>query len=438
MVYLSELLNQPVRTAQGATRARVVDAVVALAGPDAADTPPRLHGLLVRTGWRGPGVLVPAARFTRLAPGAVTVDAAALPRDPYQRGDRELRLVKDLWDRQVIDMASQQVRRVNDVLLGPPGPPDLVADAPAVSTPPGEWVLQGADIGVRGMLRRLGIPPRLARRLGLRVAVHLVPWAQLEIVATGVLGTDARPLDLNRLHPVEIAHLTEQISIREAADLLAALADTRAADVLEELPADRQVDLLEFLPDTRAADILEEMDPDDAADLLGDLPHTRTAALLAQMAPAAGDPVRMLLHYPDHTAGGMMTTRFLRAATAWSAGELIRRLREAPALARATLVYYIYIVEQADHDRLVGVLSLRELLLAEPTTPLTALMAPAVRMVTAETAAAEVARIMAEYNLLGLPVVDAAGAILGVVTVDDALDVLLPAGWQRRLPRVLG
>lgn len=437
MLYLSEIMNSPIRDRRGTEMARVQDVVVRLAGEDAADAaPPRLHGLVARTGRGGPGFFVPVARLGSLRPGAVVLEQPTVALETFERRPQEWLLAKDVWDRRVIDCATRRVRRVNDLVLGRAGETDP-APAPAGGYPAAEVVLLGAEIGVPGILRRLGLFRPLAGVLGERLQPAFLPWDQMDLVlSTGAgpaVAAPGRPR-LADLHPVEIAHLTEGVSTREAAELIAALDDAVAADVMEELPADRQMDIVEYLPDERAADILEEMAPDDASDLLGDLPDERTAALLEQMEPDAVTPVRTLLAYPDTTAGGMMTTSYVHAHQDETVAEAIKRLR--PQLEKPDMVYYVYVLEDEPSRRLVGVVSLRELLLAQPSDVLRDFMRDDFLSVGPDEEDHEVARKLAEYNLVAIPVLDDAGGLLGIVTVDDALDVLLPSGWQRRLPRI--
>jgi CBS domain-containing protein len=417
--------------------ARVQDVVVRLPNPEAGEEAlPRLHGLVARTARGGPGFFVPAARLGHLHPGGVVLEQPTVVLETFERRPREWLLAKDVWDRRVIDCATQRVRRVNDLVLGRAGETDPTP-LPAEGYPAAEVVLLGAEIGLQGILRRLGLYGALAGLLRGRLAPNFLPWEQMDLVlssAPGPVATVPRHAHLAEMHPVEIAHLTEHVSTREAAELIAGLDDATAADVMEELPAERQLDIVEFLPDERAADILEEMAPDDASDLLGDLPDERTAALLEQMEPDAVTPVRTLLRYPDTTAGGMMTTSYVHACATDTVAQAIEHLR--PQIEKPDMVYYIYVRESEQSTRLAGVVSLRELLLAQPTDVLRDFMRTEFLSVGPQEEDREVARKLAEYNLMAIPVLEEDGELLGIVTVDDALDVLLPSGWQRRLPRI--
>jgi Mg/Co/Ni transporter MgtE len=194
---------------------------------------------------------------------------------------------------------------------------------------------------------------------------------------------------------------------------------------------DTQVEVLEGLAPERAADILEEMSPDDAADLVADLSDETRTELLALMERDEAEELGGLLAFPEDTAGGMMTTEFVAVPAELTASRTIDRLRELEP--DAETIYYVYVVDAA--RRLVGVLSLRDLIVARPDTPIGEVMIaePVAVPVTADRD--DVASVVARYNLLAVPVVDAEGRLAGIVTVDDAIDTILPASWRRRVPR---
>ena len=143
-----------------------------------------------------------------------------------------------------------------------------------------------------------------------------------------------------------------------------------------------------------------------------------------------------LLEYEDDTAGGLMTTEFLTLPKGLTVGAALARLREMAET--PNMIYYIYVVELEGSWKLCGVIALRSLILADPSYPLEAVMRDEYQIAQPYDSAREVAEKIAEYNLLALPVVDEVGDILGIVTVDDAMEMLLPRGWRQRLPRIFG
>jgi Mg/Co/Ni transporter MgtE len=209
------------------------------------------------------------------------------------------------------------------------------------------------------------------------------------------------------------------------------LPDDRLADVLEEMPESEQVQILAQLDDDRAADVLDQMQPDDAADLIAQLSDERGEHLLELMEPEEADDVRMLLSYAPDTAGGLMTTEPIIVSADATVAEglaLIRRHELAPALGAAvcvTLPPY-----EAPTGRFLGIVHFQRMLRYPPHVRLGTLLDPSLEPVTADTSAAEVSRILASYNLVSVPVVDEKHRLVGVVTIDDILDYLLPDDWR--------
>jgi len=209
------------------------------------------------------------------------------------------------------------------------------------------------------------------------------------------------------------------------------LSDDRLADVLEEMPEDEQVDILNQLDDDRAADVLDQMQPDDAADLIAHLSDERGEALLELMEPEEAEDVRFLLSYAPDTAGGLMTTEPIIVSADATVAEglaLIRRHELAPALGAAicvTLPPY-----EPPTGRFLGMVHFQRMLRYPPNERLGTLLDQSLEPVQANTSAAEVSRILASYNLVSVPVVDENHRLVGVVTIDDVLDYLLPDDWR--------
>ena len=190
------------------------------------------------------------------------------------------------------------------------------------------------------------------------------------------------------------------------------------------------------MDEERAADILEYMSPDEAADVLGDLPEEKAEDLLNLMEDEEQSEVAELLPYADDTAGGLMTTEFVTLPRDLTVSEALARLRDMAET--PNMIYYLYVVAAEDSWRLIGVIALRSLILADPSAPLENVMRRDLQVAHPDDDASEVAQKVAEYNLLALPVVDEAGEILGIVTVDDAIEILLPKDWRQRLPKLFG
>jgi magnesium transporter len=193
-----------------------------------------------------------------------------------------------------------------------------------------------------------------------------------------------------------------------------------------------QADILEDLEPARAADILEEMDPDEAADLVADLSEESREEILGLMEKDEAAEVKELMTYGEETAGGIMTTEFVAVPANLTAEQTIDRLRQLEPTAET--IYYVYVTD--DDGRLVGVLSLRDLIVAKPDRRIATFMYDEPVAVRTDASQEDVTEIVARYNLLAVPVVDAEGRIEGIVTIDDAIDTLLPQPSWKRLPHL--
>jgi len=220
--------------------------------------------------------------------------------------------------------------------------------------------------------------------------------------------------------------------VLDRAKVVSSLDDETAAAALEEMDFELQQSVLDSLADEKAADILDEVNPDDAADLVGDLPKERADQLLAMMEPEEASDVKELMKYPDDTAGGLMTPEFVAVPSGMTSQEAIGYLRKAGE--EAETIYYCYVIDS--ERRLVGVFELRDLIIAPPTRVIDDIMAKGVISVSPDTSYGEVAGLMARYNLLAIPVVDGERRVLGIVTVDDAIEAVLPGRLKKQLPRI--
>ncbi len=209
------------------------------------------------------------------------------------------------------------------------------------------------------------------------------------------------------------------------------LPDDRLADALEEMPEEEQVHILEALGEERAADILDAMEPDDAADVLAQLPEDQREELLDLMEPDEADDVRALLKYGPDTAGGLMTPEPIVLSAENTIAEalaLIRRHELHPALAAA--VFVTLPPFETPTGRLLGIVHFQRMLRYPPHERLGAMIDDSIEPVPATASAQEVARLLASYNLVSLPVVDPAHRLVGAVSIDDVLDYLLPDDWR--------
>jgi magnesium transporter len=416
MAYFSTLLGRPVCDARGEPVGKLVD----LLAPAATDYP-SIEALAVQPR-HGERVLLPWGAVAEIDADRIRLAHDRDQIEAYTPVEADLFLGRQVLDRQLIDINGHRVVRVNDLQLAPTD---------------GRLRLVSVDVGAPGLLRRLGLEQpmeRLARAVGYAIPHHMIPWCDVDPVESGPSGVRLRvpAEDLARLHPADIAEIVNSLDQKHGDALLANVDNETAADAISEFDPELQVSVLEAMDDERAADILEEMDPDDAADLLGDMSHERAAAILAVMEPREADEVRELLAYPEESAGGIMTTDLVTVPPTLTAEQTLAHLRQAAEALDE--IYHVYVVDE--DQRLLGVFSLRELILAAPEAPVSSFARPATVRVGLYTAQQEVARVIAKYNLLAVPVVDDEGRLRGIVTVDDAIDVILPVAWKKRLPRI--
>ena len=419
MFYLSRVQNQRIWDAYGRPVGRCRDLLV---GP-VDEAFPRLVAIAVKDGDKAPAHIA-IEHVSSLYPSIVLSLPLEQLRAYTLTGD-ELPLAERVMDRQIVDTEGRRVVRVNDVQLA------RIRE---------RFRVTGVDVGGLGLLRRLGIESgvgALARVLGKALPERVIPW---EDVAS-IHQDDPLRLRISRdrisqLPPADIAAILDDLDRVTSEALLNQLDNEVLADALAESPADVQASVLLHMDPERAADVLEEMDPDEAADVLADLPEENSAQLLDLMEDANAEEVSSLLAYPENAAGGIMTTEFARVPVGLSAAEALDYLRRSVDALEDEAMHYVYVLDEADH--LQHVMKLRDLVMAAPSARLEDIAEPADARVTVNpfTAQQDVAYLVAKYDLLAVPVVDdETQKMLGIVTVDDAIDAVLPTAWKKRLPR---
>ncbi|MCY7375179.1 MAG: CBS domain-containing protein [Pyrinomonadaceae bacterium] len=386
MLYLSQILARPIFDAEGERIAQIKDVIVRYGEED---YPPVL-GLVAR--YRRRLFFMPRAKISSLTENGVRMNSEVIDLKPFTRRTGEVLLAKDVLDNQLIDVDGKRVVRVNDV--------QIIEVA-------GEWRVSGADVSLQGFLRRL-MPKGF---YGSKRVVEVIDWADVGYLAAdktaAAVQLKSSKDKLSRLHPVEIAQLAESLSPIHRTEIVESLDNEAAADMLEEMSTENQARILEEMDEERAADILEEMSPDDAVDVLGEMDEEKAQELFALMEDEEKADVAELLAFDKDTAGGLMTTEFVTFPKNLTVAEAIARLRETAET--PAMIYYLYIVEEENSWKLAGLISLRSLILAEPTFALSEVMRDQFQFAHPSDSAEEVAQTIAEYNLLALPVVDDLG-----------------------------
>ncbi len=436
MIFLSALLRKTVSDIEGRRLGLLRDVSVSL-----NETFPAVTAIIVRPTASMHDLIIQWSQVHSLEEPHIYLDVKQSQITSYVPGPDEILLKRDILDKQIVDTQGIRVVKVNDLKL---------AQIRNVVR------LVGVDISLSGLLRRLGILgpfESLSRVLPVQLGEKTVTWNYVEPIqmvragatstgmtgqlalagagagvgagvgASGVVPQVQLNVSYNKLadlRPADIADILEQLGVEDAGILLEHLDTETAADALNEVEAPLQAELISGLNPERASDLLEVMPPDDAADILADIPHYEAEHLLSLMPADESRPIRDLLRYEPESAGGIMTPEVLSLRENLTAQEALAYLRQQSE--HMEMIYYLYIVDEENH--LVGVISLRELVVAPPDTPLKDLMDTSVIKVTTITDQEEVARIIERYDLLGVPVVDEENHLVGVVTVDDVIDVI--------------
>jgi CBS domain-containing protein/rRNA processing protein Gar1 len=331
----------------------------------------------------------------------------------------EVLLMRDVIDQQIVDLEGARVIRVNDLKLA-----KVDQDVRLIA----------ADVGLRGMLRRLGLERPVGWFLGLlriRMPEQLIGWDHVQNLSGGKIAIPSKTI--TDLHPADVAQIISQVQTEKRTEIFSALSEKTAAEALHELEPMIGAVLISTLDTKKALGILEKMPVDEVADIIGDLPVEKAEELLRLMRVRKAAEIRKLLKHRDETAGGLMTTEFITISQNLTVEQVIAKLREmAPD---AETIYYLYVVDEA--ERLVGVLSLRSLIVSPPEKLISETMIKEPIAVFPEMNQKEVAGVISKYNLLAVPVVDNENKMLGIITVDDVMDLILPP-VSRRKRQMLG
>ncbi|MEH2038103.1 magnesium transporter [Nostoc sp.] len=226
--------------------------------------------------------------------------------------------------------------------------------------------------------------------------------------------------DLNRLQPVDVGEYITQLPEKQRAIAFRLLNKAQAIDVFEYLPTEVQEELINSLHDVQVVQLVEEMSPDERAELFDELPAGVIKRLLQELSPEQRQATATILGYPEGTAGRVMTTEYVRLRQGLTVGEALSKIRRQDEDKES--IYYAYVTD--DNRTLVRVVSLRQLLFTFPDVFIKDIASDRVIKVTTETPQEEVARIMQRYDLIAIPVVDREDRLVGIVTIDDVMDIL--------------
>lgn len=392
-IYASRVLRLPLADRDGIALGRVVDMVLS---PPTRDNPPRVLGFVAAVQRRD--IFINANRVSEIATSGVHLRSGTVDLHRFRLRPGEL-LAKDLLAKTHGGEAVQDIALVR-------------------TTDPDGWNIHSVLLSSSGVLRR---------RSG-----RAMKWQDIPaLFDAGPMGRQVA--ELRDLAAADLARRVSDMPIERRHQVAEALEDDRLADLLEELPEDEQVTIIESLDVERAADVLEEMEPDDAADLLAELPLEERNELLEEMEPGDAADLRRLLSYDNNTAGGLMTSEPLIVTPETTVAEVLARMRE-PEMP-AALGAQVFVAEPpttVPTGRYIGAVGFQRLLREPPSSMVGTCLDPVNEFVHPNLRELEVARRLAAYDAIAVPVVDDEGRLLGCVTVDDVLDRVLPANWRMR------
>ena len=404
--HLSLGVGGELRDPGGERLGRVDDLIVRLGDEDY----PPVTGAVATIAGRP--VFVAAEQIVEISPGLVTLEADQLDLQHFRRRPQEVLLKKDVLDRQLINVDGARLVRANEIEL---------------ARFDGWYRVVGVDISLRGLWRRV-----IPRALGARVTPgSFLDWASVEPFTGHVPTVRLRVPHpkLAKLHPAQLADLVEAASHSEGEEIMAAVAadPEREADVFEELEDSHQLEFIEDRGDGEIAALLGRMETDDAADLVLQLPEERREDVIALLSSFQARRLRTLLGYDPATAGGLMSPEYVCLYADATREETIDRVQHSKLPAES--LSWVYGMDT--HRRLRGAIALADLVRAPVGERLTNLLGES-QSVRPDADLEEVARLMTDFDLTVVPVVDEEERILGIVTVDDVLELVLPEGWRRR------
>ncbi|HEX2938101.1 MAG TPA: CBS domain-containing protein [Ruminiclostridium sp.] len=320
-------------------------------------------------------------------------------------------LDRDIQDRQIVDTDGHKVVRVNDLRL-------------AITS--AGTCLVAVDVGLEGLLRRLGVAKPLKyalKRFGASIPSKLILWDDVETIDTGRPGIklSKQSSKLLTLHPSDVADIIEELDRTAQNSVFASFDEEKAADILEEMEPEARANIIESLTDAKAADLLEKMPSDEAADILDALHTDRAERILREMNRETSDEVRELMEYPEDTVGSVMSTDYLSFSSDYTVADVfstLRRLKPEP-----DTINYLYVIDL--NERLVATVSLRDLVISEPHVKLSEIMDKEFISVYDDDDMETLNEIVYKYNLLAVPVINKDDFLLGVVVVGDVVDNLL-------------
>ena len=413
--YLSRIIGRRLQDTKAKTIGRITDVLV-ISRPAAISEDeqfrPKVIGLKIKVNKQTKFVDFASCNISKK--GKYTVICSQLNELSPEIADDCLLLGESIQDKQIVDINGKKVVRVNDVRL--------------VTIPSGTYAL-AVDVGIEGLLRRIGINAPIKALLslfGVGVPSKFILWDSVEAIDVKNLSIQLSTSSskLNTLHPSDLADIIEELGKESKTKVFSSLNEEHAADVLEELEVHSQIHIIESLPIEKAADVLEKMPADEVADILDELSTDKAESLLNEMETEASDEVRELLEYHRNEVGSLMSTEFLSFQENNTVEDVLRELRIHKP--ETETVYNLFVTDHEEH--LIAYISFRDLLVSQPDVVLNKIMKKNPVSVMDDDRVDSLAEIVEKYNMLAIPVIDAEKKLQGMVVIDDIVEDLIHKG----------
>lgn len=363
-----------------------------------------IRGILIRTARAHKDFIIPWQTLETYSPHAIHLTAQFDKIAPLPLAPHDVLLNKSVMDQQIIDTSGARVIRVNDLQLG-------VVE--------GKTCVIAIDISFKAILRRLKMD-------GLDVfnwlPITLIDWRPTKLVS-GTIHLSSLSKDLDHLHPADVANVIEELNVQQGSEIIKSFDPAVASKVFQEMDPELRSIIVKSIGPERSALITDRMPVDEVVDLLKDLPAQVQEELLKRIQSHKAVSAGKLMKYHDNSAGGLLTTDFLKVGPDWTVEKTLEEIREKSPQFRS--LHYIYVVD--DNDTFLGVVSLRRLLLADTKAVIASIMRGKNELKTLRPhwRLNRIANLMTKYNLSSVSVVEK-GKMLGVVTIDDVMRMLMP------------
>ncbi len=408
-MYLSSLVNKSIVNKSGERIGKISDVIVSHVNSPL----PSVTGFVLNRSSKNKSFFIPLNDCADFSKKTISLCTDTINFSPFIRRENEVFLAKEILDKQIVDVKERQLTRINDIEL---------------TQSNGNLFVASVDVSFRSLLNRLGFPT-----WGFVLNYNSIPWEDIQFLGVDLPVKVKLEYDrLETLHPADIARfIFRGPGYRKGTQIIESLSEEIAADVMESLPLDVQISIIEHMTSKAAGKILSEMESHKSADILAMFDQAKAEDILQLMLEHQAGAVRQLLAYPPGTAGSIMKLEYVHIPQNVTVEDLYEKLRTMTKLPE--FLTYFYVTESATSRKLVGVVSLWELFKAHNRARIESIMVTNVVVAKPLELPRRVLRRMTQYNFSAIPVVSKNYQIVGIVTLNDAIKILIPKHWQTRV-----